>query len=260
MRAILPFAALLLAAAPTAAQTMIQPGQTVVGELAAADPVLQDGSRYDLWRFPAKANHAYRVTLRSSEFDAFLVVGTTVRPGCDACSTDDDGAGGSDAQVEYTGAEDGTYEIRAFSHDADASGRYELTLVDEGVHEHGEAASGAPIALGDLVIGRLERGDEKADVGYTDTYTYQGRAGETIAVTLTAIDFVGYLQVGAFDDGECEGMDMAYDRDHRGVPLTLTLPRDGAYHFHVGAERQGRVANYTLRLERGDPANVEAAP
>ena len=251
--------AVLLLAAPAAAQSTIQPGETVAGELAAADQVLQDGSRYDLWRFAGKANHAYRVTLRSSDFDAFLVVGTTVSPGCDDCSTDDDGAGGNDALVEYTGAADGTYEIRAFSYDANAAGRYELTLVDEGVHLHEEPA-GTPIALAEMVTGRLERGDEKVDASYTDTYTYQGRAGETIAVTLTAVDFIGYVQVGAFDGAECEGMDMVYDRDHLGSRLVVTLPDDGPYHLHVGAERQGRVANYILRVDRGDPDEAAEVP
>lgn len=253
-RALHLLALLLLAATPAAAQNTIQPGQSVSGELTEADPTLDDGSHYDVWRFAAVAHHRYRVTLRSDDFDAYLSVGADASGECQGCQTDDDGAGGTDARVEFTRHENGTYEIRANSYDADETGRYTLALEDEGV-VHGEpddgaAPAGTPIALGQAVTGELARGDRKVGSSYQDTWTYRGQAGETITVTLRSEDFDAYLQAGQYESGECQELDHnnngAGGRDAR---LTVTLHEDGAYHLHVSSVDQGGTGAYTLVIE-----------
>jgi hypothetical protein len=265
MRSILLVPALLLAV-PAAAQSVIVPGQSVTGALSAADPTLDDGSRYDVWRFQGQANHRYRVTLHSDDFDAFLTVGADIQPGCDDCATDDDGGGGTDAQVEYTGSADGTYEIRANSFGDGESGRYELTLEDAGLvdegegHDHGDDAApmGTPIGLDEAVSGELAAGDRKVDgLMYNDTYTYPGRAGETIRVTLRSADFNTVVTVGAYEVGECT--ELGADDDGGGGTdsrLTMTLAEDGAFHIHVTSAEAGETGRYTLLVERGDPAEA----
>lgn len=245
-----------LAAGPAAAQDVIRPGQSVSGQLTAADPALDDGSHYDVWRFAAQARHRYRVTLRSTDFDAYLSVGSDAAE-CDDCETDDDGAGGTDALVEFTGRENGTYVIRANSLEGGRTGDYELTLEDEGVveeeHEgHEDAAEmGTPITLGEPVTGTLARGDRKVDNSYSDTWTYHGREGETIVVTLRSEDFDAYLTLGEFDGGECTDMD-ANDNGGGGTDsrITVELPSDGAFHIHVSAVGQGETGAYTLQVEQ----------
>jgi hypothetical protein len=262
MRTLLVPALLLLAAAPAAAQDVIHPGQSVTGELARSDPTMADSTHYDVWRFRGEAAHHYRILLRSDEFDAFLTVGSTTVPGCDDCSTDDDGGGGTDAQVEYWGAEGGTFEIRAYSFDGGRTGRYELTLVDDGIHEEHEegtpAVAGTPIALG-TVSGELARGDVKMGHSYVDTWTYQGHAGEVITITVHSDAFDTLLEVGAYDGGECSGMD-ANDDSGGGTDsrLTLRLPEDGAYHLHVSAAQDGGAGAYTVTVE--PVADVPAVP
>jgi hypothetical protein len=259
MRSILLLPALLLLAAPAAAQRSIRPGQSVTGDLSAADPALDDGSHYDVWRFRGQAQHRYRVTLRSDDFDAFLTVGADVAAGCDDCATDDDGGGGTDALAEYTGSADGTYEIRANAFREGETGSYELTLEDAGIVEEEEVEedtrTGTPIRLDEAASGELARGDAKVDDRtYSDTYTYQGRAGETISILLRSTDFDAMVTVGAFDGGECTEMDADDDggggTDSR---LTMTLPQDGAYHIHVGSAGAGETGRYTLLVERGVP-------
>lgn len=265
MRSISTAAALLLlAASPAFAQETIQPGQRVRGELSMADPALQDGTHYDVWRFAAQANHRYVVTMRSEAFDAFLVVGPEIQPGCDACSTDDDGAGGTNASVEYVGAEGGTYQIRAYSYDADAVGGYELELQDHGMVEPPPPVVSVPVTLGQAVEGDLARGDAK-DHGrsYSDTYSYQGRAGETLVITLDSGDFNAMLNFGQVNAGEC--MELDGDDDGGGGTnsrLTVTLRQDGEYHVHVGSSQPGQKGHYTLLVERGaarDEVVAEAA-
>lgn len=247
---------LLLAAAPAAAQDVIRPGESVTGRLSASDPTLGDGSHYDVWRFPVQARHRYRVTLRSDDFDAYLSVGANTAENCGDCTNDDDGAGGTDAQVEFTGRADGTYQIRANSYDEGETGEYQLTLEDEGVvegHEGHEEApeAGTPIGLGEPVTGTLARGDRKIDHSYSDTWTYQGREGETITVTLRSEDFDAYLTLGEYEGGECRGMD-GNDNGAGGTDsrITIELPNDGAFHIHVSSVDQGDTGAYTLLVER----------
>ncbi len=256
---------LLIAAAPAAAQGIIQPGQRVTGQLTAADPTLGDGSHYDVWRFQGQAEHRYRVTLRSDDFDAYLAVGADVGEACAACQTDDDGAGGTDAVVEFTGGADGTYEIRANSYDAEEMGGYELMLEDEGVvvepDEPAATGTGTPIALDQAVEGELARGDVKMGNSYVDTYTYQGRAGETITVMLSSDEFDTSIEMGQVDGGECRDMD---DDDDGGEGtnslLTIRLPENGAYHIHVRSSGAGETGVYTLLVQRGTQRPVVTVP
>ena len=254
-------ALLLLAAAPAAAQGTIQPGQRVTGELAASDPVLDGGSHFDVWRFRGEADHTYRVTLRSDDFDAYLVVGTDAAGECEDCSLDDDSGGGTNAALEFTSAADGTYEIRANAFDEAEMGRYELTLEDQGTHlPHDPAAivPGIPIALGETVQGELARGDAK-DHGssYSDTYEFQGRAGETLVITLVSEDFDALVNFGLVEAGACTELDSDDDGgEGTNSRLAVTLPEDGAYHVHVASAEAGQRGRYTLLVEHGAAAAV----
>lgn len=262
--ALLP-AVLVLAAAPAAAQETIRPGERVTGQLTASDPVLDDGSHFDVWRFTGQAHHRYRVTLRSDDFDAMLVVGSATRAECGDCASDDDGGGGTNASLAFSAPADGTFEILTNSFDETEMGAYELTLEDEGMHEAhegtGGVAAGIPIELDQPVEGELVRGDDKTHgSSYSDTYAYQGRAGERITVTLRSADFDALLEMGEFEGGECTALDSDDDggggTDSR---MTVTIPENGTYHIHVGASGNGERGRYTLLVERGPERRVAVA-
>jgi hypothetical protein len=245
--------ALLMAAAPAAAQPTIHPGQSVAGELAASDPVMQDGSHYDLWRFAAQEGHVYVVTLRSRRFDAYLTVGTITPEECRGCRTDDDGAGGMDAAVRFSPPAAGTYEIRANSYSGGATGPYQLLLADAGtVAPVPEPPAPQPVEAGATVSGRLEAGDEAMGNGaLTDTYIYHGRAGETIVVTLRSTDFDAVLAVGRPGHSGCRPMDT--DNDGAGgtdSKLKVTFNDDADYHIHVRTHGSDGQGAYTLTVER----------
>jgi hypothetical protein len=250
--------ALLRTTAPAAAQDVIRPGESVSGQLSASDPTLGDGSHYDVWRFPVQARHRYRVTLRSDDFDAYLSVGANTAEECGDCTNDDDGAGGTDALVEVTGRTDGTLQIRANSYDEGETGEYQLTLEDAGLVEAGEheghddaADEGTPIAAGEPVTGSLARGDRKQDNSYMDTWTYHGRAGEHIRVTVRSEEFDTYVALGEYESGECRGMD-GDDNSGGGTDsrITTELPNDGAFHIHVRSAGQGGTGAYTVLVEQ----------
>jgi hypothetical protein len=59
--------------APAAAQIApIGPGQTVTGRLDTGDAQLDDDSFFDLYEYRGQPGETIVVTLRSSDFDAFL--------------------------------------------------------------------------------------------------------------------------------------------------------------------------------------------
>lgn len=253
-RSLLLAAAALLAAAPAHAQPTIQPGQTVEGELSQDDPSLQDRSHYDLWRFEAQPDHVYRVTLRSSDFDAYLAVGPHAGPGCADCPTDDDGAGGTDAALPFVSRQGGLYEIRANSYGGEKVGRYTLVLEDEGALEPADTVTGhGLVILNRPLVGRLEQTDEKGVNGaYIDTYTGQGQAGDELVITLQSDDFDAFVKLGNVDHGACRPV-QADDNGGGGTNsrLRVRLPRTGEYHVHVSSKRSGETGAYTLTIVRG---------
>jgi hypothetical protein len=244
----------LLAAAPAAAQPNIQPGQTVTGELSDGDSSLDDKSLYDVWRFRTEPEHMYHVVLRSDDFDAMLAVGPRADESCDDCTTDDDGAGGTDAELRFTPGAAGVYEIRANAYAGKGRGRYTLTLEDEGALPPPDTVAGpGGVVLGVPATGRLEATDDhEHDGSYLDTYTYRGRRGETLVITLRSADFDAYLRVGEVESGGCrpvQGDDNGGGgRDSR---MRVRLPNDGDFHIHVSSRRAGETGAYTLSVVRG---------
>lgn len=105
----------------------IRVGQTVRGALDSASPEDDDGSYYHAYVFTGQAGERVRVTLRSEDFDAYLMVGRAEAVFL-PLEEDDDGAGGTDSVIEFTLPAAGTYEIRASTFAAGETGSYALML------------------------------------------------------------------------------------------------------------------------------------
>jgi len=107
----------------------IEPGAERSGSLEVSDPMMDDGSFYDVYSFRARAGTTYRITLRSSDFDAFLTVGTGAGDeSMDIVETDDDGADGTDSRLLVRPDADTTYYIRANSLGGGETGAYVLAV------------------------------------------------------------------------------------------------------------------------------------
>jgi hypothetical protein len=241
-------------ALPAAAQGTIRPGQAVRGELSSSDPVLADNTHYDIWRFRGEAGHVYGVTLRSDAFDAYLAVGTSAGGDCEDCESDDDGGGGTDSRVEFRAGGNGTYEIRANSLMEGETGAYTVELEDLGEHEQQSQSNAAvtPIRLGQTVEGELTEDDAQADDdSYYDVYVYQGRAGETVSISLSSDDFDTYLVVGRIVGGALETLESNDDGpDGTNSLIRVTLPEDGDYVIRANSLVGGETGAYTLQVMR----------
>lgn len=107
----------------------VQAGQTVHGTLGEGDAEAEDGSYYDLYRVSARAGDTLTITMRSGDFDAYLVVGRMVDGELETMESDDDSGGGTDAQVRFVVPADGDYHIHANSLGAGETGAYTLEIV-----------------------------------------------------------------------------------------------------------------------------------
>jgi hypothetical protein len=103
-------------------------GEPVQGRLDVSDPLLDDGSHYDLYIYRGVSNEQIVVTLRSAEFDTYLYGGRIDGVSFVDQDSDDDSAGGTDSRLVVRAGPDGTYVIRANSLEPGRTGSYTLTI------------------------------------------------------------------------------------------------------------------------------------
>ncbi|HEX2207468.1 MAG TPA: PPC domain-containing protein [Longimicrobium sp.] len=120
-------------AAPRRGRPEMRPvrwGAQMTGRLEAADAPAEDGSPYDAWTFDATAGQRITITLRSTEFDAYLAVGREVEGEWMELSSNDDIAAESttDARVVMIAPDTGHYTIRVNTFPQAPAGEYTLTV------------------------------------------------------------------------------------------------------------------------------------
>lgn len=245
---LLALAAAALTAGSATAQEPIIPGEVTRGSLNVGIPRTPDGRPYDAWVFAGRRGETVIITMESRSFDTYLYLGTLRRGSFQEIARDDDGGNGTNSRLEVRLPEDGTYVIRAAALRQATTGAYTLTLNggratnDSGYDEpidpvYGDpnpvydSRGGGPIAAGDRVRGRLSSSDPTLDNGAAfHLYTYQGRRGERVTITLRSTDFDAMLVLGL--RGGRHGVGTVLTRDDDGAGgrdsrIDFTLPNDG---------------------------------
>ena len=240
----------------------ISVGQTLSGSLTSSDLLRSDDTYADGFSYNGHSGEVITVTMRSSDLDAWLVIDD---PNSDFMQFNDDGAGGTDAQLTVTLAHDGRYIILANTVSPGVTGTYTLSVASGG---SGRAASSnaagsrgmSMVQIGQMSLPMLTAGQSiggslttsdilRDDNTYTDAFFYQGRAGEQITVTMRSPDFDAWVIV---DDPN--GPMHEHDDDSAGGTdsrLTVTLPHDGRYIILANVVQAGKTGSYTLTLTRG---------
>lgn len=105
-------------------------GTALTGALDAGDAVLDDGSVYDAFTFSATAGQRVTITLRSTEFDAYLAVGRMEGGVFQELGSNDDyvGGEGGDARLVMVAPETGEFVVHVNTALAGATGPYTLTV------------------------------------------------------------------------------------------------------------------------------------
>ena len=227
-------------------------GGTVNGTLDDSDQVADDGSFFDAYSFTGRQGERVEIVMRSDDLDSYLEVGEPAAAGDEffAEFSDDDSGGNLDSRIRMTLPRTGEYQVRAYSLYPDGTGAYTVTLR---ANEPATVTTQS-IRVGQTVRGRLDGDDPTLDDdSHYEIYTFQGRAGQDIRITLRSDDFDAYLQFGEWDG---ENVDVLYTDDDSGEGtegldsmLEVHLPETGTYAIMANTVYGAEQGEYTLTVE-----------
>lgn len=245
-------------------------GSRVESTITPTDPTLSDGTRFQVWKFSARAGQDLAVALDSREFDVFLMVLAAAGESQEALQMETPDRATRVAQTAIRVPRDGDYLIVANTQRPGAVGRYQLSLktLSEACAAggpctvEGDEVSGLTslrridvsvarrIALGDSAGADLAATDGRLmDSSYFDAWRYEGRAGERIVLDLLSPAFDSYLIIAR---PTAEGPESMRENDDApstsNSQLAVELPDSGTYLIVTTSFQPGRTGRYYLRV------------
>lgn len=218
-------------------------GQTLSGQLTDKSPLHEDRTPYQSYRFRGERGQRVQIDMKSTAFDAYLVVrraGSSID-----IMQNDDGGGGTDARVVYTLPATGDYEVRANAVTGTARGAFTVSLSPgpprPPVNVH-------PIRIGQAVRGELHLGGPvTTDETLFDAWRFKGAARQRVIITVLSNDFDALISIHrpgvneplAVDDDSAGGTD---------PELSFTLPDAGEYEIRVNTLGTDEKGKYILAL------------
>ena len=235
-------------------------GQTIGGALSADDQVLRDeaGRTYffDAYRFTGSAGTGIAVDVRSSVFDAAVVLfrrnaDGSLRP----IASDDDLGGLGDGDIVNENAllltalpESGEYVlfVTSATNNENGVGGYTVRLVGNAIQSIGYGANlTAAMAAGDM---QTAAGD------FVDGYFFAGAAGDRVQIRMSSSSFDPLLILNrnngdphAFDDNGGGGTTAL---------ISTTLPETGIYVIVATPFAPFATGAYTLALTRAAASSL----
>lgn len=230
----------------------ISDGETLDGVLEPHDPVYE-GGHYKDFTFRAEAGSRLRISLDSDVFDTYLFVGRGEGDDFQQLVADDDGGSGVNSAVTWTAPSGGTYTIRASSYQDFTEGPFTVSLqaLPDPVTAEPEPYSG------DRVDGVLELTDAQGSIRgfgmeetFFDEWTFRGRAGDRVVVSLTSTAFDTFAQIGRGTGDDFEELKSDDDGGaNLNSILAIVLPFDGTYTVRVSAVGDMGEGTYSLEID-----------
>jgi uncharacterized protein (TIGR03437 family) len=232
-------------------------GQTLGGTLGADDQVLRDDAGrtyfFDAYRFSATAGTGVAVDVRSSVFDAAVVLYKRNADGSlNPIATDDDLGGLGDGDIVNENAllltllqESGDYVLFVTSaeNDENGVGGYAVRLTGGALQS---------TSIGANISGAIAAGDLQTSAGdYLDAYWFAGLAGDRVQIKMNSAIFDPLLILNRNN-----GATHAADDNSGGGPagkdaqITTTLPETGVYVVIATPFAPGLTGAYTMSLTR----------
>jgi hypothetical protein len=260
-RATFALAAACLAAAPAAAQHLpLRVGQTAQGQLAESDPRMTERGRFKVYRFEANEGQRLVATLRSRDFDAYLVLARSVGGITDEIEADDDRGGDTDSRIRFSVPVTGTYLLVAQSLAPDGMGAYTLSLE---AAPQPTTAQPQPIPIGTVMSGRLADTDAVLDEDdtYYDSWTLSARDGQRLLVEMESDSFDTYLSFGRVEGGEFTPLEQNDDAGRGGTNSAVRVSVRGTGEYVIRANSVGTSTGpYTLRITERPAPPATATP
>jgi subtilisin len=232
--------------------TPIAVGQTINGTLSTSDCRLSDDSIFDSYTFSGTAGQSISISMTSGTFDTYLLL---FNPDGTLLTENDDGGGGLNSRIPpdtgtLTLPVTGTYKIFANSFAPNVTGSYSLTLSGTAP----VTCSSTPISLGQTINGTLSTSDCRlSDNSFFDSYTFNGTAGQQIAIEMSSVNFDTFLFLLGPNGLEVDDDDGGDGFNSR-IPAVsgfFTLPSSGSYTILANSFAPGITGGYTLSLLSG---------
>lgn len=236
----------------TCPSTPIAFGQTVNGTLSISDCTLSDNSFFDAYTFNGTAGQSISISLTSPTFDTYLLL---FRPDGTLLFEDDDGGSGLNSRIPpesgtLTLPVTGTYKILANSFAPNVTGSYSLTLSGTAP----PTCPTTPISVGQTINGTLSNSDcQLSDNSFFDSYTFNGTAGQQIAVEMSSLAFDTFLFLLG-PNGLVVDDDDGGDGFNSRIPAIsgfFTLPSTGNYTILANSFAPTTTGNYSVSLLPG---------
>jgi hypothetical protein len=208
-------------------------GQSMVqrGTLGPGDARL--GKYFDVYPLQLAVGERLVATLRSEEFDAYLVL---ERPDGLELANDDFGDS-NDARLDVLADQAGEWRLKVTSYEDGEEGAYRLAVNRELLHledtQHGELGAGDPASIkGELY----------------DRYFLQVQANERILVSLRSGEFDTFLALKS-PSGEVEVNDDYLSEEESRIDTVAPLA--GTYEIYATSYLTGETGGYTLQVYLG---------
>jgi hypothetical protein len=114
----------------------------------------------------------------------------------------------------------------------------------------GEAWAQQRLSVGGEAAGRLQDGDQRLDSGeYVDVWTFQGRAGQQVTVSMSSTEVDAYLMlrgpagVSEWNDDRASG--------ETNARISVRLPADGLYRISATTYEPGESGEYLISVVEG---------
>lgn len=255
---------LVLGATVASAQSRIAAGETVSGALTRTDSRMANGTHFDLWTYAGVRGEKVVVTLRSIQFDAFMMVQKYPGGSSPLLARDDDGGSGSDSRVELTLPETDDYLITVTSTERGETGAYRLSVRSNRTVAAPPPAPTAAKPSGDakppvpgprlLVSGRTSTGTLNSEatgrVGAAEgDWRYVAKQGETLTLDMRSSEFDPFLTLYSVGP---QGVTRVAQNDNGGggvnARIVYRVPADGEYVARAERRQPGRSGTYTVTL------------
>lgn len=224
-------------------QDLVLNGAPINDRLGPGDNILPvDNSFFKVYRFQGIAGQQVVIEMLSREIDPFLIL---IGPNRREIAQDDDSAGSKNARIAVTLPMSGTYLLLANSYEPRESGSYILRALAAGSRRN-------RLRVENLILqqeGVLGPGASvlPSDGSFYRIYNFQGRAGQSVTITLESADFDPYLALLG-PDGQKLAENNNLSQNDPNSALTLTLPRSGIYRAIVNTNQPGGRGRYLLTI------------
>jgi len=203
------------------------------GSLSRSDSTRSNDSFQDSYTFTASRGDSAVIDLRSGEFDTYLRVRA---PSGEEFVNDDYESSFDRSLLSLSLSETGVYDVLVSSFDSGETGGYTVAIETDNSTE----------SINQQINGTLAAGDNTYDDGeYVDSYTFQGRPGQSVSVDLQSDNFDTYLILRG-PNGERESNDDFESTTRSRIETQLS--DSGTYEVFVTSFAAAETGDYSLRI------------